>query len=82
MDQGAGEREIGVPIITNGEAGLEDRSSVFELTKSMIEAGAACVRYEDRPTLVREEVQAARGRFWCRPRSSYARSLPPGSAPT
>jgi isocitrate lyase len=36
-----------VPIVADGEAGFGGPLNVFELTKSMIEAGAACVHYED-----------------------------------
>lgn len=36
-----------VPIVADGEAGFGGPLNVFELTKSMIEAGAAGVHYED-----------------------------------
>jgi isocitrate/methylisocitrate lyase len=36
-----------VPIVADGEAGFGGPLNVFELTKSMIEAGVACVHYED-----------------------------------
>jgi isocitrate lyase len=36
-----------VPIVADGEAGFGGPLNVFELTKSMIEAGAACIHYED-----------------------------------
>lgn len=36
-----------VPIIADGEAGFGGPLNVFELTKQMIEAGAAAVHYED-----------------------------------
>lgn len=35
------------PIVADGEAGFGGRLNVFELTKSMIEAGAAGVHFED-----------------------------------
>ena len=36
-----------VPIVADGEAGFGGPLNVFELTKAMIEAGAASVHYED-----------------------------------
>ncbi len=36
-----------VPIIADGEAGFGGPLNVFELTKAMIEAGVACVHFED-----------------------------------
>ncbi len=36
-----------VPIVADGEAGFGGQLNVFELTKQMIEAGAAAVHYED-----------------------------------
>jgi isocitrate lyase len=36
-----------VPIVADGEAGFGGPLNVFELTKSMIDAGVACVHYED-----------------------------------
>ena len=36
-----------VPIVADGEAGFGGPLNVFELTKQMIEAGAAAVHYED-----------------------------------
>lgn len=36
-----------VPIVADGEAGFGGPLNVFELTKTMIEAGVACVHYED-----------------------------------
>ncbi|HZW56812.1 MAG TPA: isocitrate lyase [Nitrososphaerales archaeon] len=36
-----------VPIVADGEAGFGGSLNVFELTKQMIEAGAAAVHYED-----------------------------------
>jgi isocitrate lyase len=36
-----------VPIVADGEAGFGGPLNVFELTKEMIEAGVACVHYED-----------------------------------
>ncbi len=35
------------PIVADGEAGFGGSLNVFELTKSMIESGVACVHYED-----------------------------------
>ncbi len=36
-----------VPVLADGEAGFGGPLNVFELTKSMIEAGVACVHFED-----------------------------------
>src|SRR6516165_8652018 len=36
-----------VPIVADAEAGFGGALNVFELIKSMIEAGAACVHFED-----------------------------------
>jgi isocitrate/methylisocitrate lyase len=36
-----------VPLVADGEAGFGGPLNVFELTKNMIEAGVACVHYED-----------------------------------
>jgi isocitrate lyase len=35
------------PIVADGEAGFGGNLNAFELTKAMIEAGAACVHFED-----------------------------------
>ena len=45
--EGAGDIDWFVPIVADGEAGFGGALSVFELTKSFIEAGAAGVHFED-----------------------------------
>jgi isocitrate lyase len=45
--QGRVDTDWFVPVVADGEAGFGGPLNVFELTKSMIEAGAACVHYED-----------------------------------
>ena len=45
--QGKTETDWFVPIVADGEAGFGGPLNVFELTKAMIEAGAACIHYED-----------------------------------
>ncbi len=44
---GAGKTDWFVPIVADGEAGFGGPLNVFEITKSMIEAGAAAVHFED-----------------------------------
>jgi isocitrate lyase len=45
--EGVGDIDWFVPIVADGEAGFGGALSVFELTKSFIEAGAAGVHFED-----------------------------------
>ena len=45
--EGKSDIDFFVPIVADGEAGFGGPLHVFELTKAMIEAGAACVHYED-----------------------------------
>lgn len=45
--EGKVSRDWYVPIVADGEAGFGGALNVFELTKQMIEAGAAGVHYED-----------------------------------
>lgn len=45
--EGRSETDWFVPIIADGEAGFGGPLNVFELTKSMIESGAAAVHFED-----------------------------------
>lgn len=45
--EGNDETNFFAPIVADGEAGFGGRLNVFELTKSMIEAGAAGVHFED-----------------------------------
>jgi isocitrate lyase len=45
--EGRGSTDWFVPIVADGEAGFGGPLNVFELTKAMIEAGAAGVHYED-----------------------------------
>ena len=49
IDRAAGRNNVDwfVPIVADGEAGFGGPLNVFELTKSMIDAGVACVHYED-----------------------------------
>ena len=45
----AGRKEVHwfAPVVADGEAGFGGPLNVFELMKAMIEAGAACVHFED-----------------------------------
>jgi isocitrate lyase len=45
--EGSGNIDWFAPIVADGEAGFGGPLNVFELTKAMIEAGAAAVHYED-----------------------------------
>lgn len=45
--EGQGETDFFVPIVADAEAGFGGTLNVFELMKSMIEAGAAAVHFED-----------------------------------
>jgi isocitrate lyase len=45
--EGRGEIDWFVPIVADGEAGFGGPLNVFELTKAMVEAGAAGVHFED-----------------------------------
>ena len=45
--EGRGDTDWFVPIVADGEAGFGGPLNVFELTKAMIEAGAAGVHFED-----------------------------------
>ena len=45
--EGHGEVDWFAPIVADGEAGFGGPLNVFELTKSMIEAGASAVHFED-----------------------------------
>ena len=45
--EGKSEIDWFVPVVADGEAGFGGPLNVFELTKQMIEAGAAAVHYED-----------------------------------
>lgn len=47
LSQGKVSRDWFVPIIADGEAGFGGPLNVFELTKSMIDAGVSCIHYED-----------------------------------
>ena len=47
MEKGKAERDWFVPIIADAEAGFGGKLNAFELMKSMIEAGAAGVHFED-----------------------------------
>ena len=45
--EGRGRIDFFLPIVADGEAGFGGPLNVFELTKAMIEAGAAAVHFED-----------------------------------
>ncbi len=45
--EGEGKIDWFVPIVADGEAGFGGPLNVFEITKSMVEAGAAAVHFED-----------------------------------
>lgn len=45
--EGEGETDYYLPIVADAEAGFGGQLNVFELMKSMIEAGAAAVHFED-----------------------------------
>ncbi len=62
-----------VPIIADGEAGFGGPLNVFELTKQMIEAGAAAVHYEDQ--LSSEKKCGHMGGKVLVPTSQFIRSL-------
>jgi isocitrate lyase len=62
------------PIIADAEAGFGGALNVFELMKSMIEAGAAGVHFEDQ--------LASEKKCSSRPARPSATSSPPGSPPT
>jgi isocitrate lyase len=42
------------PIVADGEAGFGGNLNAFELTKAMIEAGAACVHFEDQLATIKK----------------------------
>ena len=63
--EGVGDVDWFVPIVADGEAGFGGALSVFELTKSFIEAGAAGAHFEDQ--LAAEKKCAIWvARCWCR----------------
>jgi isocitrate lyase len=62
-----------VPIVADGEAGFGGPLNVFELTKAMIEAGVACVHYEDQ--LSSEKKCGHLGGKVLVPTSQFVRSL-------
>lgn len=62
-----------VPLVADGEAGFGGPLNVFELTKQMIEAGAAAVHYEDQ--LSSEKKCGHLGGKVLVPTSSFIRSL-------
>lgn len=62
-----------VPIVADGEAGFGGHLNVYELTKQMIEAGAAAVHYEDQ--LSSEKKCGHLGGKVLVPTSQYIRSL-------
>ena len=42
------------PLIADGEAGFGGNLNTFELMKAMIEAGAACVHFEDQFSTIKK----------------------------
>jgi isocitrate lyase len=69
------------PIMADAEAGFGGPLNAYELMKSMIEAGAAGVHFEDQ--LASEKKCGHRAaRCWCRRASSSAPSSRPASPPT
>jgi isocitrate lyase len=62
-----------VPIVADGEAGFGGPLNVFELTKQMIEAGAAAIHYEDQ--LSSEKKCGHLGGKVLVPTSTFIRSL-------
>ena len=71
--QGKSTTDWYVPIVADGEAGFGGPLNVFELTKSMIDAGAACVHYEDQ--LSSEKKCGHMGGKVLVPTSQFIRSL-------
>lgn len=45
--EGHGDVDYFLPIVADAEAGFGGHFSAFELMKALIEAGAACVHFED-----------------------------------
>ena len=69
------------PIVADAEAGFGGVLNAFELMKSMIDAGAAGVHFEDQ--LHRRKSAATWvARCWCRPRTPSASSSRPALRPT
>jgi len=71
--EGKGATDWFVPIVADGEAGFGGPLNVFELTKAMIEAGAAGVHYEDQ--LSSEKKCGHMGGKVLVPTSQFIRSL-------
>jgi isocitrate lyase len=64
--EGKDDIDFFAPIVADAEAGFGGVLNAFELMKSMIEAGAAGVHFEDQ--LASEENAATwAARCWCRP---------------
>ena len=71
--EGKNEIDWFVPVVADGEAGFGGPLNVFELTKQMIEAGAAAVHYEDQ--LSSEKKCGHMGGKVLVPTSQFIRSL-------
>ena len=69
------------PILADAEAGFGGVLNAFELMKSMIEAGAAGVHFEDQLSSAKKCATWA-ARCWCRPRRRSRSSSPRGLPPT
>ena len=65
------------PLIADAEAGFGGNLNAFELMKAMIEAGAACVHFEDQLSSAKKWV----AKCWCRPARRSRNWSPPGSPP-
>ena len=55
------------PIVADAEAGFGGTLNAFELMKAMIEAGAACVHFEDQFSSAKKCGHLG-GKVWCRRR--------------
>ena len=62
-----------VPVVADAEAGFGGPIHAFELMRSMIEAGAAGVHFEDQLAAEKNAVTWV-ARWWCRPPRSFAHS--------
>lgn len=65
------------PLVADAEAGFGGTLNAFELMKAMIEAGAACVHFEDQ-YLRRRSAATWAAKFWCPHRKPCRSSSQPG----